>query len=478
MAEIQWHSHQRDIAAANNTQTKDQLTQINRRNILREFKRQVGNTFTVRSTAAAVLLLALSTAGAVGVQKTIAKTDLFYKVYVNGQFVGTVKDPNFVYGKLAELDDKTSKISIVPVHQKIHDGTSEADVSLALNHAGHPGTNAVMIVIDGHEIAAVADEASAKAVLDSIKAKFASGDNTVKEVRISQKVDFKAVSINRDEVRSVDSVVSLLLEGKEKPKKYLVSRGESFTAIAARNQMSVEKLQHANPQIQNINMLHEGEEIAVSSVEPLVTVETVEQMVRTVPLEPEVIYQDDATMNKGDEKVLNPGQAGQKLQTVQIRKQNGNAVAEIVMSEQITQAKTDKVVLRGTKINPTSASGDWVWPVASHSISSQYGEWRGSRQHLALDISAPIGTDVYASNHGIVVYAGWDGEYGKCIRISHGNGVVSIYGHLSSIEVSTGQQISKGSRIGAVGSTGQSTGPHLHYEVQVNGARVNPAPYM
>jgi murein DD-endopeptidase MepM/ murein hydrolase activator NlpD len=77
-----------------------------------------------------------------------------------------------------------------------------------------------------------------------------------------------------------------------------------------------------------------------------------------------------------------------------------------------------------------------------------------------------------------VIFAGWDGGYGYAVRISHGNGIVSVYAHLSAINVSAGQQAGKGDVIGRVGSTGQSTGPHLHYEVRVNGIRVNPSAYM
>lgn len=95
-----------------------------------------------------------------------------------------------------------------------------------------------------------------------------------------------------------------------------------------------------------------------------------------------------------------------------------------------------------------------------------------------MDIAAPSGNAVYASNNGTVIYAGWDGGYGKTIRIRHGNGIVSTYAHLSTINVSVGQKVTKGSVIGGVGSTGNSTGPHLHYEVRINGAVVNPQPYM
>lgn len=91
-----------------------------------------------------------------------------------------------------------------------------------------------------------------------------------------------------------------------------------------------------------------------------------------------------------------------------------------------------------------------------------------------MDIASNQGTAVYASDGGTVTLAGWNGGYGNCIMIDHGNGYVTLYGHLSSISVSEGQSVSQGATIGAVGSTGNSTGPHLHFEVLQNGSRIDP----
>lgn len=474
-----WHTHLRTITIANKTYTLDQFSQIDAKNLFEDFKQQVHKTFTFRRTAAAAILVALTTLGAVGVQKSISHSGLYYKVYVGGKYIGAVKDPKFVYDKFSELSaNLQDQVALVAVHQKLSEGTSEGDVSLALNDAANPLLTAIMIQVDGHDAVVVRNEAEAKKVIDMIKAKFASGDTTVKDVKIDQRIDFQTLRVNRDEVRSIDSAIAILLSSKEKPKKYLVSRGDSLWTIASRNQVSIDKLKATNPQITDENSLKEGEELTLNSVEPLVTVETVEELTRTVPFEFETIYKDDNTIDKGDEKVAAEGINGEKIQKVQTHKRNGKAFAEVVMSEQVTKDKVDKVILRGIRI-PTTASGDWVWPVASYTISSQYGEWRGSRRHYAIDISAPNGTPVYSSNYGVVIFAGWDsGGYGNKIEVSYGNGIVGIYGHLSAINVSVGQAVEKEEVIGRVGSTGESTGPHLHYEIRVNGEQVNPSPYM
>ena len=127
-----------------------------------------------------------------------------------------------------------------------------------------------------------------------------------------------------------------------------------------------------------------------------------------------------------------------------------------------------------------NASGSFLWPVASYVyVSSRFGlrvhPITGEKKsHTGIDIASNQGTAVYASDGGSVTLAGWNGGYGNCIMIDHGNGYVTLYGHLSSISVSVGQTVSQGATIGAVGSTGNSTGPHLHFEVLKNGTRIDP----
>lgn len=127
-----------------------------------------------------------------------------------------------------------------------------------------------------------------------------------------------------------------------------------------------------------------------------------------------------------------------------------------------------------------NASGSFLWPVASYVyVSSRFGLrvhpiTGQTKSHTGIDIASNQGTAVYASDGGSVTLAGWNGGYGNCIMIDHGNGYVTLYGHLSSISVSVGQTVSQGATIGAVGSTGNSTGPHLHFEVLKNGTRIDP----
>ena len=154
------------------------------------------------------------------------------------------------------------------------------------------------------------------------------------------------------------------------------------------------------------------------------------------------------------------------------------------LSKLVAQLEAERAVYAapstGSGNSETNATGCFIFPVASyvyissrfgmrvHPITGQY------KSHTGLDIASNQGTTVYAADSGTVVLAEWYGGYGNCIMIDHGNGYKTLYGHLSVISVKNGQSVSQGQTIGAVGSTGNSTGPHLHFEVYENGDRIDP----
>ncbi|MGA9760825.1 MAG: peptidoglycan DD-metalloendopeptidase family protein [Gaiellaceae bacterium] len=130
----------------------------------------------------------------------------------------------------------------------------------------------------------------------------------------------------------------------------------------------------------------------------------------------------------------------------------------------------------GSHSSATPSAAGLIWPVQGV-LTSPFG-MRWGRMHEGIDIGAPQGTPIYAAAGGTVNYAGWEGGYGNLTLIDHGNGLATAYGHQSQFAVSNGQTVSQGQLIGYVGSTGHSTGPHVHFEVRVNGVPNDPLRYL
>lgn len=134
--------------------------------------------------------------------------------------------------------------------------------------------------------------------------------------------------------------------------------------------------------------------------------------------------------------------------------------------------------------NKKYAGGVMKWPTPGYTrVSSPYGMrihpiYKVKKMHTGIDIDAPSGAKIVAANSGKVIMAGWNGGYGNCVIIDHGGGLATLYAHQSKILVKVGDTVEKGETIGKVGSTGLSTGPHLHFEVRKNGATQNPKNYV
>ena len=124
-------------------------------------------------------------------------------------------------------------------------------------------------------------------------------------------------------------------------------------------------------------------------------------------------------------------------------------------------------------VNAPKGGGRFMWPTQGY-ISTFFGDGG----HAGIDIAGPLGTPIYAADAGVVIFAGWNGGYGNCVIIDHGNGYQTVYGHFSSFYPQAGQNVRRGQAIGKMGSTGNSTGSHLHFEMHYQGGLVNPLRYL
>ena len=190
-----------------------------------------------------------------------------------------------------------------------------------------------------------------------------------------------------------------------------------------------------------------------------------------------VEYDDDEYISY--EKVKKNGKNGKEEVTVRVTYVDGVQTEAEQTDVKVLEEAVDEVVVKGTRESVTT--GSFMWPVPyTRAISSYFGP-RWGTIHKGIDIadSGIYGQAIVASDGGTVTFAGWnDGGYGNYVVIDHGNGYKTLYAHCSSVDVSVGQVVSQGQTIAYIGSTGFSTGPHLHFEVQEYGTAVNPLNYL
>lgn len=191
-----------------------------------------------------------------------------------------------------------------------------------------------------------------------------------------------------------------------------------------------------------------------------------------------------AEKEKGYSAVTTAGQNGLNRKTETVELINGEEVSRSEVSLEVIKAPVTEVTTVGTAVPVVTAtqrakaqSAGFILPLnrGVFKISAYWGDGRG---HKGIDMCADKGTPIFAVAAGTVVSAGWDGAYGYSVVIDHGNGIKTRYAHQSAMTVKAGQTVAQGDQIGLVGSTGNSTGNHLHFEVLVNGTRTNPAPYI
>ena len=460
---------------------KKQLSSIIRlltgRELFNKFKR------TMVHATAIFMMLILVYGSVASMNLTFAK-----QVIANGTPVGIVTDVDEFEKKVDELEEElevlsegdfTEQADIVYITRLCHQNDITPDEEIMQNMmATYSETSpAYALYIDGVLVCATKEQEELASVLEAYKNEFAV-ENPGATLGFYQNVEIKNEYVPVSYLCSEEGVYAAITKTEAEQIEYIVQPNDTMWDIAMKNGMSVDEIMELNPDM--TDLIKEGDILNLNETEPLLQVraaytETVEM---PIPYEEEVVYDD--TIRKGLKEVVIQGADGSKMVTREVVLVNGKQKEVNVLNEDILYDAVKGKVKIGTKIVSGVGTGNFTRPTYG-TITARYGSggsrWSSGR-HTGLDIAAPTGTSIVASDSGRVSFAGWKGSYGYTVIIDHGNGYETYYAHCSKLLVSVGETVSKGDLIARVGSTGNSTGAHCHFEVRYNGVTKNPENYL
>lgn len=455
---------------------------------LDKFNDKIGKRiFTARASAIVVTAFMVCVGTGIAHVQTTA-----YEVLYNGQSIGYVKDQSTFDNALGELQQKLSKeygndnviiaddIKLKPARTM----GEKLDVDQCAETIYNAGVDVKLkgaaIMIDGKAAIQTDSKETAEKALNDFKKQYAQVEGaTVLSSELKQNVTIDEQNVEVPDAKNYDVTMSYLKEGNEITAQTTVQPGETDgNLIAANRGTTVDRLAAMNAD-KDLNALKEGDVLNTTQKSPVLTVVTIveKQYQEEIPFETEEQPTDE--LMTGEEEKIQKGENGQKDVDAVFTYENGQEVGKEVKSENTTKEPVKAVKRVGTKeaaaapVSRGSISGSGQFLIPTSGLVGEIGRpGGGSSNHsngCAVDILNSYGTPVYASAAGTVTRASSFGGYGNCIEIQHEGGYSTLYGHLSSIDVSVGQTVGQGEYIGGTGSTGSSTANHLHFEVKIGG---------
>lgn len=341
-------------------------------------------------------------------------------------------------------------------------------------------TQAYSLYVDGELVGATPYEGALEELLNQLQSS-AADENTI-SCEFAEDVEIKQEYVPTEKVMNLGYLAELLYSTKTAEVTYTVKAGDTWSEIAEDHDMTSSELLEMNPGY-DIDKIQIGEVLTLSEAVPYLTVTVKQREYYVEDVMYDIEYTDTADLYKGDYKVVSAGEYGAADVVANVTYVNGVETERTILSSVTLKEPVTEQRLQGTRERPTwYPTGTFRWPISGR-ITSYFGGRSspggiGSTNHQGIDIAGSYGTPVYAADGGTVTYAGWMGGYGYLVQIDHGNGYVTRYGHNSSLTVSVGDHVYKGQQIARVGSTGNSTGNHCHFEVRYNGVARNPLNYL
>jgi murein DD-endopeptidase MepM/ murein hydrolase activator NlpD len=330
----------------------------------------------------------------------------------------------------------------------------------------------------------------------------------IENIYIGQTVTIKESFISTDELifDDVTTLTKYLLFGSlDKDEEYTVQPGDTIETVAFNNKLGVEEFLIVNPEFTSANnLLSVGQKVSIALIDPMLDIIVEKHIVEDMDKPYETVEKEDSSLYSGTTKTETEGVNGTQRVTEKIKYKNGETMQVVITNTEVIKEPVNKVVLKGTKTTSSSysstysgggtyvaTSGEWGWPTVSPYIITSTYKYRWGRLHAGIDISAGFGSPLYAAKAGTVLStvtscspSGYYGSscgsgYGNSVTVDVGNGMQTIYAHMGTVSVKTGQTLSKGQYIGTMGNSGSSTGTHLHFGVYYGsplrgGTAINP----
>lgn len=293
------------------------------------------------------------------------------------------------------------------------------------------------------------------------------------DISYGDEVEVVETYLTEKELTPLAEAVDLVTKNQETQAIYEVVEGDTLSEIAIKTNIPMDSIIEMNENLEDENStIRVGDELVITVPEPELSVERKEEVYyeENYEAETEYVYNDDWYTTES--QVLQQPSAGHRKVVSIVSYRNEDVTGTEILKEEVTMAAVPKVVEIGTKVPPT-----YIKPISGGRFTSGFKK-RWGRWHKGVDWATPVGTAVMASSGGTVAKAGWGSGYGYVIYINHADGRQTRYGHLSKVLVKPGQVVKQGEKIALSGNTGRSTGPHIHFEILINGSQVNPLEYM
>ncbi len=410
----------------------------------------------------------------------------------NGQKIATVPNEE-VYEKAnhmildqlnsndkSKVESKSAQLKITPVSKKECCESPNEVKNKIIEKSQEVISEGCGIYINDKLISIGKSESEINSILSEILNEKKS-QNPELEAEFAEKVEIIIGIFSPEEIKNTDEIKKILTNGIENVTEYIVKEEDTVTGISEKFGISPEELLSSN----NLkdDSVFVDDKLTVKTTEKMLHVKTfkIESEEKEIPHSTE--KSEDPSQDTSWEKIIQEGKNGRETFKYKIEFDNETEVKREELDHKIIEEPTAKKIIVGTK-NKTAAKenrGGFAWPLPfTKKITSNYGIRReGFHKGIDIACSGVGGKEIIACENGTVKFAGYDRSgYGKHIIIDHGNGKQTLYGHCQNLCAAVNQKVKKGQKIATVGSTGNSTGNHLHFEVRVNGAAQNPQKYV